>query len=658
MFLYEYVKKSRCQYPKPIPTGWYISEVLYNSKCFCLHLLMRRLLFLLYLLLVLFDRTALHAQPVVDISTPAQQKTGNITHQVWWLKDVDNTGIETLAHLPAQEWQTNAGSQTFNKGVTPYAYWITFKLTVSNAATNAYYLHLSNRGMNYTALYAQKKDQLISLGTAGDHLPFANRPYSSTSFIYPLQIGTGDTITYFLYCSKKNENLNLKLSVYTEKKLKATEQQSYLYIGLFTGILVMAFIVSLILLIIFRDQLNFWYAVYIVFVVNMLFVYEGLDFQFFYPRAPFFAGVSRYIASSLILGMMMHVMQLFCNQTRYNSRFFVAVQYMKYAIFLMVPLTLFCYGYDAGLTIKRFHFILFLLQQTLGVLLVIISCIEKIVQQYKPAIFYLTAVLLLLYSGVSAIFLELGYINRSTETPNLLQISFVLEVILISAGVLYKYDLLKKQNQELSVELTEMKLSSIKKTLQTRHKEQLRIAEDLHDLMGAKLAAVKFKVARMEAGEPQKEEVMRLVDELSQSSRMIAHNIKPAELLQHDLSDVICSQLQELNHEQQIHFEFCQLGEPRTLNSALEITLYKIISELLTNIIRHSAATEATVQMNFKHHELELIVEDNGTGISSTRHQGMGLRNIRKRVEELEGQIHLDSRPGSTIFIFNFPYKV
>lgn len=619
---------------------------------------MRLTLLLLYVLLVIADPTAVYAQPVVDLSIPAEQKTGNITDRVGWFEDVANTSPVRLAEVPAQQWQTNAGRPIFNKGVTAHAYWLTFRLTASQRDTNTYYLHLSNRGINQTALYAQKNGQLISLGSAGDHLPFANRPYPSTSFIYPLQIGAGDTITYFLYCNKKNENLNLKLSVFTEKKLKATEQQSYLYIGLFTGILIMAFIVSLILLIIFRDQLNFWYAIYIVFVVNMLFVYEGLDFKYFYPKAPFFAGVSRYVASSLILGMMMHVMQLFCNQTRYNSRFFGAVQYMKYGIILMVPLTLLCYGYDAGLTIKRLHFIVFLLQQTAGVLLVILSCIEKIIQQYRPAIFYLAAVLLLLYSGISAIFLELGYINRNTETPNLLQISFVLEVILISAGVLYKYDLLKKQNQALSVELTEMKLSSIKKTLQTRHKEQLRIAEDLHDLMGAKLAAVKFKIARMEAAEPPKEELMRLVDELSQSSRMIAHNIKPSELLQHDLSDVICSQLEELNQEQNIHFEFCQLGEPRTLSSTLEITLYKIINELLTNIIRHSAATEAMVQMNFKSNELELIVEDNGTGITSPQQQGMGLRNIRKRVEELEGQIHLDSRPGNTIFIFNFPYKI
>ena len=597
----------------------------------------------------------MNAQKIIDAEGLRADQDWNISGSISYLTDSLGMDVNTALVQPEEKWISNNGKLSFYKSISKNTYWLRFHITIEHPTTAIYYLILSNKGINETELFVSKKGETKSLGKTGDHFPFFQRPYPSTSFSFPLELKRGDTLSCYLYCNKKNENLNLKLRLIPEKIFKEKENTSQTFIGLFLGVLMMAFIVSLIMLFIFRDKLNFWYAIYIILVVNILLVYDGLDFQWLYPNLPFFASISRFVASSLTLGMMMHVMQLFCNQLPSNSKFFQSVQFLKIIIFLMVPATFIIYKYFPHETVKRYHFMLFLLEQVAGVLLVIISCTEKIIQRYKPALFYLSAVILILYSGITGIMLEMGIVHKNADTPNLLQFSFIVEVILISIGVLYKYDLIKVKNQMLTAELASLKLSSVKQMLQIQREEQMRIAEDLHDLMGARLAAVKFKVADLDGQKDNKEEILKVIDELSQSSRMIAHNLRPAELNQNDFSDVIAMYLTRLNMDQEIRFEFIQLGNPVALRTDLEFALYKIITELLTNILKHSKASEATVQLNFLDSNLELIVEDNGKGMVTEDQDGMGLKNVRKRVALLHGKIHIDSIPGNTTFILQFP---
>ena len=96
---------------------------------------------------------------------------------------------------------------------------------------------------------------------------------------------------------------------------------------------------------------------------------------------------------------------------------------------------------------------------------------------------------------------------------------------------------------------------------------------------------------------------------------------------------------------------------------SLERDLYKIVQELLTNVIKHARATEVTVQLIRHPDHLNLMVEDNGIGLSGTRsafqdNSGLGLRSIKGRVQSFDGEFHLDSRAGSgTTILIDIPLK-
>jgi signal transduction histidine kinase len=151
-------------------------------------------------------------------------------------------------------------------------------------------------------------------------------------------------------------------------------------------------------------------------------------------------------------------------------------------------------------------------------------------------------------------------------------------------------------------------------------------------------------------------EIISMIDALAESSRSIAHDLRAAALHEYDLSEVVSQHLRRLNETQSILFQFIQSGTPRDLPEATELAVYKIIMELVTNILRHSGATEAIVQFTFQDDGLELLVEDDGVGIGQTYKAGLGISNIRHRIEQMKGRLHLDTRPGNTTYIIFIPY--
>jgi signal transduction histidine kinase len=79
--------------------------------------------------------------------------------------------------------------------------------------------------------------------------------------------------------------------------------------------------------------------------------------------------------------------------------------------------------------------------------------------------------------------------------------------------------------------------------------------------------------------------------------------------------------------------------------------------ELTSNIIRHSKATDATIQLVYHEKQLAIMSEDNGKGFISDTQTGIGLKNIRSRVNYLNGTMNIDSGMHGTTVMFHIPYK-
>lgn len=79
--------------------------------------------------------------------------------------------------------------------------------------------------------------------------------------------------------------------------------------------------------------------------------------------------------------------------------------------------------------------------------------------------------------------------------------------------------------------------------------------------------------------------------------------------------------------------------------------------ELTANILKHSHADEATVQLICYEKNMEIMLEDNGKGIQTNKNGGIGFRNIQSRVNYLHGEIRIDSSEHGTTIIIQIPFK-
>ena len=190
--------------------------------------------------------------------------------------------------------------------------------------------------------------------------------------------------------------------------------------------------------------------------------------------------------------------------------------------------------------------------------------------------------------------------------------------------------------------------------LQGQEQERNRVARDLHDGLGGMLAGVKLKLSAIAGKEEIKKtdmELYKVITQLDQSVselRRIARNMMPETLLQLGLEPALkdlCSSLETPGLK--IDFEAPGLGSH--IPQPAQITIYRIIQELLSNALRHAQAKNILVQCTQNEGHVFITVEDDGIGFDvnkSAGKNGIGLSNIKSRVEFLKGKFEIHSAPG------------
>ena len=105
-----------------------------------------------------------------------------------------------------------------------------------------------------------------------------------------------------------------------------------------------------------------------------------------------------------------------------------------------------------------------------------------------------------------------------------------------------------------------------------------------------------------------------------------------------------------------IQINVIDFGLEKPLENSLEISLFRIIQELTTNIIKHAHASEATIHITQDLDDITILIEDNGIGMDSSKihlQKGMGLYSIKTRVAHIGGSFAIDATPtkGTTVII-------
>ena len=184
--------------------------------------------------------------------------------------------------------------------------------------------------------------------------------------------------------------------------------------------------------------------------------------------------------------------------------------------------------------------------------------------------------------------------------------------------------------------------------LEGEESERARVAQELHDGVGVLLSSLKLSLKQRVRSTENVTHSYKLVDKASSELRRIAHNMMPEALSKFGLTAAVDDLCDEINYSGVMQVTFLTFGAEKAISRDVALQVYRIIQELLNNIIKHASATEALVQMIQRQDQLYITVEDNGRGFEPSVRQegGNGLGNIQSRVDFLNGKLSWDTTPG------------
>ncbi|WP_109298893.1 sensor histidine kinase [Aquimarina sp. AU474] len=230
-----------------------------------------------------------------------------------------------------------------------------------------------------------------------------------------------------------------------------------------------------------------------------------------------------------------------------------------------------------------------------------------------------------------------------------------------------------EQEREIEIQKTEkllkeQELTAIDAMIVGQEKERQRLANDLHDNLGSTLATVKlhFQHLQNNRNNPKIENIEELytntnelLDEAYQKVRTIAHEKNSGVMANQGLLPAIKNLAKKVSNGNNLKIEVQGYGLEERLDNTIEISIFRMVQELVTNIIKHAQANEVHISLTNHDSLLNIIIEDNGEGFDAKilpEKDGMGLATIEKRIEHLEGTFEIDSTPRKgTNIIINIP---
>lgn len=217
--------------------------------------------------------------------------------------------------------------------------------------------------------------------------------------------------------------------------------------------------------------------------------------------------------------------------------------------------------------------------------------------------------------------------------------------------------------KELDELVKEKELERVTALMEGQEKERARIARELHDGLGSLLATVKHHYQtvedKMDEGKEQFESANKLLDDACVEVRRISHDMASNVLSKFGLIAALQDYAETISASGAIKLSLKVSGVNNRLDNSAEIHIFRMVQELVNNILKHAKATAAHVQLTAHQNSLNIIVEDNGRGFDENKGKegdGMGLSNLRARVAHLNGSLDIDTQPGrGTTVVIDVP---
>lgn len=562
---------------------------------------------------------------------------------------VDTVKENTLIH------GTQASPHYYNNGISSKPLNIGVVLEPQRAST---FLMIENPHINLISLVVgENRDTLY----VGDKFPFLQRSQNFRQFVFQLPARPVRD-TAWMRLDKKGENLSFGLRV-----MNAAEYERYTtidnrIIGFVSGFYILAFLISLIIFLFNRTRKFTFFTLYVFFSLCWFFNDAGLFYAHLWPSAPSFHSSSRGIFSSLT--MVFFGLYLFQNPSN------KIVKGLKIAISCLIGVV----GIKlvSAIAVATGIFPDELKQPTLYLNGAAISLIFGFIMvdllfnlkrytddryEILGIIIYSLFVFQLGMRELGFQLLEFGFLHHMEAI-----LFFFIQIIFMSLHLYFSERKRREAEERVKVEnyLTQQQVMA-DTLIEMEENEKRRIAQNIHDQIGSLFAAIKYRVLSLS----QQSTSVEVQEQLEQLVMLSNHGIEKQYSVVDEmvfevnrdksLEQAIQEKAILLFSNTSITFDFDLQSNLDHLSEVQKIQLYRIVSELLTNTLKHANATHITIQLTSIHH-IEMRYTDNGMGFDPHKeYRGRGLANIHNRVKFLKGELSVQSLQHGSCFIITIP---
>jgi len=548
-----------------------------------------------------------------------------------------------------------------------------------------YFLELDNTLIDKIYFYHFSENKLIKTDESGDEIPFIKRKTPFRNPLFEVLVKDYGKHIILIKVIADGRRLNFPLRIIEANSFVSYAEKKDLLFGLYLGILFLLCFLSVYFGFIVSDSVFYFFALYIGFLSLNQFILSGISFQYFWPSLTEWSNKSGPI--TIILAIIFGLI--------FAKSFFKNEGYNKYIIrgmnvFLSLNILLLTMILQNG---EVFNVSIRIMYNFI-VIFYISLCALGVYYMFKKvqiSRFFIPGFLL-----ATGIILFMTFLTNNKEpefifTNNLVIFLLLFKCIILFLALIDRFRIYKNEKEHAQLQLIQKleEINSLKENLneelatqieiKTRElknkqtelywsiltgeeRERKRIAKELHDGLGAQLSALKLhaqsvdyeKMLLVENTKILHQNLINQIDEACLEVRSISHDLLPPGLINSGITESINRFIHQIKENSDIDLKFIHQIEKETFTKDVEVQIFRIVQELVNNIIKHAHAQSAAIQLIQNNSKLLIIAEDDGIGfdMEGTK-EGLGINNIKNRIASLKGSIVFDTlrNNGTTVII-------
>lgn len=555
-----------------------------------------------------------------------------------------NLTDSTLINLHSTAWQ-NMVNANLPISYSSYTTWIKIPISSIKKMGNFDFVHINNPHINFLKCWIIQHDSIVTSFTlTGDNEVYNSRQLPVTSFVFPINSNMPNDYEVVIAADKRFTKLDLPISFCSFNYFVVQDTNKGLIFGFITGFCFLLLLFCSYLLFTVKQKFYVWYCLYLFLVVIYLLANGGYLFKYVLPNTPQFNDVIRPIALSLFeVLLLLFFTGLLGIKNKFPKLYFY-IERVVYLYLILFAIAVFSLNFGSY---KTHGILLNVMGFMVPSFLIFSLCISFyfVIKKVLFSIFVFLSffsftLFILIYSFQQK---ELITSTPLTQYANYLAIFFESAIATILIARQYKYyrdnTLLLQQKifEEIAV---------------WQEKEMQQMSSFLHDNLGANLGLLRLEMDNMTLTEDGKYKIATQIAHIGNEVRNMSHSFSPIILQDKGLYNAITDMVNIIRNNSSIDLQFEWLGEKQHISFQYQIIIYRIVQELIQNMLKYSKANNGILQLMVQKKLVSIYVEDNGEGINREELKaGIGLRSIENLVQILQGNFKIESNENEGFYI-------